>query len=152
MGKNQSQAELTNFVQYDTQGNIYFVSGSTTLMEISSSGTIITTGTITGSNALSSSFAVSSSQASNANSLGSQPAAAYATTGSNAFNGAQSVIGNITATGQIIAQTLNVQAVTSSIVYSSGSNVFGNQLINTQQFTGSVLITGSIGLDRKSVV
>jgi len=43
----------------------------------------------------------------------------------------------------ITAQTLVVQTVTSSIVYSSGSNVFGNQLANTQTFTGSVNITGS---------
>jgi hypothetical protein len=39
---------------------------------------------------------------------------------------------------------LNVQQVTSSIVYSSGSNIFGNSLGNTQQFTGSVSVTGSL--------
>jgi hypothetical protein len=39
---------------------------------------------------------------------------------------------------------LNVQQVTSSIVYSSGSNIFGNSLSNTQQFTGSVSVTGSL--------
>jgi hypothetical protein len=37
-----------------------------------------------------------------------------------------------------------VQQVTSSIVYSSGSNIFGNSLSNTQQFTGSVSVTGSL--------
>jgi hypothetical protein len=67
----------------------------------------------------------------------------YATTGSNIFLGAQTVCANITSTGTIIAQTLNVQQVTSSIVYSSGSNVFGNLLTDVQQFTGSVRITGS---------
>jgi len=73
----------------------------------------------------------------------------FATTGSNVFYGAQTVSasmfvsGGITATGQIIAQTLNVQQVTSSIVYSSGSNIFGSQVSDTQQFTGSMLITGS---------
>jgi hypothetical protein len=36
-----------------------------------------------------------------------------------------------------------VQTVTSSIVYSSGSNNFGNQLANTQTFTGSLQVTGS---------
>jgi len=55
-----------------------------------------------------------------------------------------SVTGSLTVTGQVIAQTLNVQQVTSSIVYSSGSNVFGNSLSNTQQFTGSVSVTGSL--------
>ena len=68
----------------------------------------------------------------------------FATTGSNGFNGSQSITGSLTVTGQVVAQTLNVQQVTSSIVYSSGSNVFGNSLGNTQQFTGSVSITGSL--------
>jgi hypothetical protein len=55
-----------------------------------------------------------------------------------------SVTGSLTVTGQVVAQTLNVQQVTSSIVYSSGSNIFGNTLGNTQQFTGSVSVTGSL--------
>ena len=67
----------------------------------------------------------------------------YATTGSNIFLGAQTVCANITSTGTIIAQTLNVQQVTSSIVYSSGSNVFGNLLTDVQQMTGSLRVTGS---------
>ena len=67
----------------------------------------------------------------------------YATTGSNQFNGNQAITGSLTTTGQIIAQTLNVQQVTSSIVYSSGSNIFGNSLANIQQFTGSLQVTGS---------
>ena len=68
----------------------------------------------------------------------------YATTGSNVFMGAQTVCANITSTWTIIAQTLNVQQVTSSIVYSSGSNIFGNLSTDVQQFTGSVRITGSL--------
>jgi hypothetical protein len=67
----------------------------------------------------------------------------FATTGSNQFNGSQAVTGSLTVTGQVVAQTLNVQQVTSSIVYSSGSNVFGNSLGNTQQFTGSLQVSGS---------
>jgi hypothetical protein len=68
----------------------------------------------------------------------------FATTGSNQFNGSQAITGSLTVTGQVVAQTLNVQQVTSSIVYSSGSNIFGNDLGNTQQFTGSVSVTGSL--------
>lgn len=68
----------------------------------------------------------------------------YATTGSNSFRATQSITGSLTVTGQIIAQTINVQQVTSSIVYSSGSNVFGCDLNSRQTFTGSVLITGSL--------
>jgi len=60
--------------------------------------------------------------------------------------GAQTVCANITSTGTIVAQTLNVQQVTSSIVYSSGSNIFGCSLSNTQQFTGSVTMTGSLNV------
>jgi hypothetical protein len=68
----------------------------------------------------------------------------YATTGSNSFRATQSITGSLTVTGQIIAQTINVQQVTSSIIYSSGSNVFGCDLNSRQTFTGSVLITGSL--------
>ena len=74
----------------------------------------------------------------------------FATTGSNTFIGTQTISGSIlqsgsfTTTGTIIAQTINVQQVTSSVIYSSGSNIFGNLISNTQVFTGSVLITGSL--------
>jgi hypothetical protein len=51
--------------------------------------------------------------------------------------------GNLTVEGTITAQKLNVQQVTSSVIYSSGSNVFGNSLANTQTFTGSLQVTGS---------
>jgi hypothetical protein len=43
----------------------------------------------------------------------------------------------------LTAQTLVVSTVSSSVVYSSGSNIFGNSLSNTQQFTGSLQVTGS---------
>jgi hypothetical protein len=36
-----------------------------------------------------------------------------------------------------------VQTVTSSIVYSSGSNIFGSQITDRQTFTGSLQVTGS---------
>lgn len=68
----------------------------------------------------------------------------YATTGSNSFRATQSITGSLTVTGQIVAQTLNVQQVTSSIVYSSGSNDFGCDLNSRQTFTGSIYITGSL--------
>ena len=67
----------------------------------------------------------------------------YATTGSNSFRATQSITGSLTVTGQIIAQTINVQQVTSSIIYSSGSNVFGCDINSRQTFTGSFYQTGS---------
>jgi hypothetical protein len=63
--------------------------------------------------------------------------------GSQVITGSICSNGNIVTTGQIVAQTINVQQVTSSIVYSCGSNIFGTDISNTQQFTGSMLITGS---------
>jgi hypothetical protein len=50
---------------------------------------------------------------------------------------------NALITGTITAQTLVVSTVSSSVVYSSGSNIFGNSLSNVQQFTGSIRVTGS---------
>ena len=69
-----------------------------------------------------------------------------ATTGSNSFRATQSITGSLTVTGQIIAQTINVQQVTSSIIYSSGSNIFGCDLNSRQTFTGSFYQTGSIAI------
>jgi hypothetical protein len=65
------------------------------------------------------------------------------------------VVGDITASNArfsniITAQTLVVQVVSSSTEYASGSNIFGNSLTNTHQFTGSVLITGSMGVGAPS--
>jgi len=72
------------------------------------------------------------------------------------FTGSAAITQNVTAsnaliTGTITAQTLVVQTVTSSIVYSSGSNRFGNQLSDTHQFTGSVSITGSLAASLTNV-
>ena len=162
MGKNQAASGLTNIIQYDNRGNITFVSGSTTLMSVSSSGAITTTGTISGSSVQSASLAQNSNLLQGTGSVGfattgsfattsgsvstriTQIEAVYATTGSNSFRATQSITGSLTVTGQIIAQTLNVQQVTSSIVFSTGSNVFGCDLNSRQTFTGSVLITGSL--------
>lgn len=59
------------------------------------------------------------------------------------LSGSLLITGSLTASGTLTAQTLVVQTVTSSISYSSGSNIFGNSSTNTQKFTGSVLISGS---------
>jgi hypothetical protein len=68
----------------------------------------------------------------------------YATTSSNTFKNPQTINSNLIVTGSITAQTLVVQTVSSSVVYSSGSNVFGNNIANTQVFTGSMNLTGSL--------
>jgi hypothetical protein len=126
MGKNQSASNLTNIIKQDASGNITFVSGSITLMSVSSSGAITTTGVISGSNALSASYAVNATSAS------------YAATSSyaSAFN----VAGTLTAT------TLVVQTITSSVSTITGSTNFGSLAANTHVFTGSILSSGSIGI------
>ena len=168
MGKNQSASNLTNIIKQDASGNITFVSGSTTLMSVSSSGAITTTGNVAGtasyaSNAelldgldstvftLTSSFAAQTASftafTSSVNTFTASQLVlngTYATTGSNTFAGIQTVNSNLVVTGSITAQTLVVQTVTSSVVYSSGSNVFGNNIANTQVFTGSMNLTGSL--------
>ena len=104
------------------------VTGSLTVLgNINVSGSITTSGSITISGSITSaSFADSASNATNAIS------ASYAN--------------NLTVAGTLTAQTIVVQTVTSSVIYSSGSNVFGNNIANTQVFTGSVTVTGSLAV------
>ena len=66
----------------------------------------------------------------------------YATTGSNTFVGNQIVRGDLFVDGDLTARTLYIDS--SSILYTSGSNKFGDSLDDTQEFTGSVTITGSL--------
>jgi hypothetical protein len=72
-----------------------------------------------------------------------QTTAFVGTATSSSFAATASFADSFTVAGEIVAQTLNVQQVTSSVVYSSGSNVFGNDISNTQQFTGSLQVSGS---------
>jgi hypothetical protein len=88
MSKTRDTGYLNNILQYTPTG-VSFVSGSTTLLSVSSSGNLTTTGTIT-------------------------------------------------------AQTLVVQTVTSSISFVTGSTKFGALASNTHQFTGSMLVSGSV--------
>ena len=73
--------------------------------------------------------------------------ASYATTASFATNATNFTASNILVNGTITAQTLVVQTITASIEYSSGSNIFGSLLTDTQQLTGSVTITGSLNVN-----
>jgi len=136
--------------------NISYVTGSQTSLDglnQFSSSVNLTTGSLnstTGSlnTATGSLFTASGSFSTRVSSIEGN----YATTGSNIFTGAQTVCANITSTGTIVAQTLNVQQVTSSVVYSSGSNIFGCQLTDVQQMTGSVRITGSLNVTGNTCV
>ena len=53
---------------------------------------------------------------------------------------------NFTVGGTLTAQTINVQIITSSIEFNTGSTRNGSSTANTHQFTGSVLMTGSLSV------
>jgi hypothetical protein len=84
-------------------------------------------------NAISASYAITASYILNAIS------SSYAATASSADD--------FTVRGTLTAQRIVVQTITSSTEYVTGSTIFGSLLSNTHQFTGSVSITGSLGIN-----
>ena len=130
MSKVRDISGLANIIKTDANGNVTFVSGSTTLV------TINTSGQLSGSSpVLSSSYALNATSAS------------YALSASNATNAVTASFANaFTVANTLTATTLVVQTVSSSVIYSSGSNVFGNNIANTQVMTGSVTVTGSLAV------
>jgi len=80
----------------------------------------------------------------------------YATTGSNIFNGNQTITGSVNITGNISATSASFTYITTiyetaSVIYSSGSNQFGDASNDTQTLwgrvdipTGPVSVTGSV--------
>ena len=117
-------------------------------------GSVLISGSlvVTGSTVISSSLTIFSGSAidfqvtDTGTKIGNAPSDNHTVTGSLLLSG------SLTSTGTITAQTLIVQTVTSSVIYSSGSNVFGNSLANTQVFTGSVIVTGSLSVNGSNAV
>lgn len=129
---------------------------------------IVTTTRITSLSALSASYAATASYwsgsiinaATASYLLGQSPTSSYALTASYVVTAqtasyvqtaqtasyalTASYANNFTVGGTLTAQTINVQTITSSIDYVTGSAKFGSLSTNTHQFTGSVLVTGSI--------
>lgn len=52
--------------------------------------------------------------------------------------------GGLTVTGTLTAKEFHTQLVSASIIYESGSTKFGDTLDDKHQFTGSVLVSGSV--------
>jgi hypothetical protein len=105
-------------------------------------------------NAQSASFAITASHL-----LGQSPTSSYALTASfvldavsSSFAATASSADNLTVRGTLTAQTINVQTITSSIDYVTGSSINGSLLSNTHQFTGSVLMTGSLAVNESNVI
>ena len=64
-------------------------------------------------------------------------------TGSANLTGSVGVLGNLTVLGSVNAQQFNINVISSSVIYQSGSTKFGDTIDDTHQFTGSLSITGS---------
>ena len=123
-----------------TSGSTLFANSSPIVTLNTASGQIEVAG-ITAS--LSASFAT------NANLLNNTASTVFATTGSNNFSGSQTVQGNITVIGSLIAQQYVVSSSVSYFTSSNfdGSTKFGDTDSDTHQFTGSLRspnITGSL--------
>ena len=162
MSKVRDISGLANIIKTDANGNVTFVSGSTTLMAISSSGAITTTGVISGSNALSASYAETASfvtlsqtasfvanaqSASNAVAAQTASFVANAQSASNAVAAATASFANaFIVASTLTAQTLVVQTITSSVDFVTGSTRFGSLAANTHVFTGSMSVSGSVGI------
>jgi hypothetical protein len=67
-------------------------------------------------------------------------------------SGSLLVTGSLTTTGTITSQTLVVQTVTSSIEFVTGSTRNGTLSTNTHEFTGSVYMSGSLGIGTSSPI
>lgn len=107
------------------------------------------------SSVTSASYAFTASSAVSAFTASSAVNATNALTASSAdnFNVRQSITASAALiNGTITAQTLVVSTVSSSVIFSSGSNIFGNSTANTQTFTGSVNITGSLNLTGRATL
>ena len=159
MGKNQSASNLTNIIKQDASGNITFVSGSTTLMSVSSSGAITTTGNVAGTASYASNAdlldGLDSTVFTLTSSFAAQTASFTAFTSSvNSFTASQLVLnGTYTLTSSFAAQTASFTAFTSSVnsftasqlvlngtYATTGSNTFaGIQTVNS-----NLIVTGSI--------
>jgi hypothetical protein len=71
-----------------------------------------------------------------------------ATTGSNTFIGNQTITGNtsiggnLVVAGKLTAQELHTEITSASILFESGSSLFGNSVDDTHQFTGTLILNG----------
>jgi hypothetical protein len=60
------------------------------------------------------------------------------------LSGSAAVTGSLTVLGEINARQFNINIISSSIIFESGSSKFGNTSDDIHSFTGSVEVTGSV--------
>ena len=66
---------------------------------------------------------------------------------STSITGAVGINGDLTVLGAVNARQFNINVISSSIIYQSGSTKFGDTIDDSHQFTGSVDVSGSIILN-----
>ena len=67
----------------------------------------------------------------------------YATTGSNNFIGNQTISGDLEVSGQLRVSSIYTTQETASVIFSSGSNILGDSILDTQTLNGLVRVSGS---------
>lgn len=68
----------------------------------------------------------------------------FTLSGSTSLTGSVGIDGNLTVLGAVNARQFNINIISSSIIYQSGSTKFGDTIDDVHEFTGSVNITGSL--------
>ena len=72
-------------------------------------------------------------------------------TGSVIVTGSLTVEGDASVSGTLTVQEFHTEFVSSSILFESGSTVFGNSSDDTHQFSGSIKTSGSLSLNNYSI-
>jgi len=163
MGKNQSASNITNIIKQDASGNIAFMSGSTMLMSLSTTGQMSGSAPVLAASTASfvataqtasfvataqtASFVANAQTSSFVATAQTASFVANAQSASNAVSAQTASYANTFTVGSTLtAQTLVVQTITSSVNFVTGSTRFGSISANTHQFTGSMSVSGSINV------
>jgi uncharacterized coiled-coil protein SlyX len=143
----QSTASLVNSI---TELNTFSASAKTSISELNTNSASVNTSISNLNSFTQSQEGVNLLLAGEIDSL-QDKTGSYATTGSNNFIGNQTITGNITA---FSASFTYLQTIfeSSSIIYSSGSNQFGDELTDVQTLSGSVKVEGSLTVNGTPVL
>jgi len=141
MSKTRDTGFINNILKYDNDGNVSVVSGSTTLLFISSSGAIITTGIISGSNALSASYAVSAS-----NTLAAQTAS-YVLSAQSASYVLNAQSASYVLNAQSASFVANAQSASNAVAAQTASyilNAVSSSFASTASSADDLLVRGTL--------
>jgi hypothetical protein len=96
--------------------------------------------------------------ANNAGQLNGTGSGVFATTGSNVFQGTQTITGSLGVTGEITALSASITYLktiyqTSSVIFTSGSNILGDEASDTQTLFGAVILpTGPLSVTGSATI